>query len=318
MRILQIGFDCHGTDALFGAGHQWAGIDLFGELGKETPVPYAAETTMFYADVETAFASFQPELVLMGINNLSKNPVELTREVIKKGVPLIISKLRLEKMSDYDALTQAASAGKAPVWIGEFYRLSATVAKARAMLNENAIGTPEQIVYQAFLPDPRIYPWMKMYPELALEDLAFHHFSVLDALTGLDGDIVHAYSRTPKKAYPATGSVCGASIDLVSGVHIEHSIHWINTVRETDFFGSLSLDGTEGGLLIENGTLYHRRWGDRLLPVDLATPAYVNVPAHAVDFLSGKTPAQPLTLMEFAPVMTALRASLRLAGRDRE
>ena len=314
MRILRIGFDCYGADTLYGKGHQWAGVDVFCECVNGAMIQHDLR---MYPDVEHALDDFEPELVLLGVNNLSKNPVDIECAVIERGIPIVINKLRLRSMADYDALRAAAKAGSAPVWIGEFYRLNPVVHTARGLIERGVFGCIEQLVYQCFIDDSRVHPWMRAYRELALEDLAFHHYSVLHALTGLDGDVLFAYSRTPEKAGGATGSVCGASIVLRSGAYIEHTIHWLNTMRNTDYFGSLSIDGTLGGLLIENGRLFHRHWGDAHSALTLIAPPFVNVPQHAVEYLRGRVDESPLSLEAFEPVMTALRKSLKLAGCDR-
>jgi len=222
--------------------------------------------------------------------------------IISKNIPLLISKLRLKDKKDYYTLLDAVEKSNCDVLIGEFYRFIPCVEAVKKVIESGDIGTPEQIRYHCGLPGDTVWPWEHNYKHLALEDLAFHHFSVLHYLIDITPQSVIGCSYSPQKGGGIGGTVSDALIKTKKGCHISHSIDWHNTIRETDFLGNIYIDGSKGGVSIEHGRVFYMKWGGNKQELPVAPANETTAPEK---ILANKI-NEIWTIQDFKPVIECI------------
>jgi predicted dehydrogenase len=279
-------------------------VDAFGELAKsdENTQAWIKRNCSVFGNAGDALMQFAPDFVSVCVPNFVKNDTALELSIIEKRIPLMISKLRLRDKSDFDVLLDAAVEFNSDVYIGEFYRYIPCVQAVKTIIESGEIGEPEQMRYECGLPYSDISPWEIQYKNLALEDLAFHHFSVIHYLIDITPDIVSGESYTPKKGERIGGTVSSALITTKKGCHISHLIDWHNTMRKTDFLGDFYIDGSKGGVSVKDGRVYVMKWGGALREVPVPAAIETTAPEKV---LAGKM-EQLWPISAFKPVIDCI------------
>jgi hypothetical protein len=308
MKILIIGLEGAQGWQKSNETNSFAFVDAFGEFndGDDAIHKWVKDKCAIFSGISGAVNAFNPDLASINVPNFAKNDMDMELFFIEKRIPLLISKLRLREKHDFYRLLAAAEENSSAIYIGEFYRYIPCVLTAKALIDGGRIGIPEQMRYDCGLPDGTISPWENKYKHLSLEDLAFHHFSVIHYLLDITADTVYGDSYTPKKGGGVKGTVSSTLIVTKSGCHISHGIDWHNTMRNTGFLGNFFIDGTKGGLSVENGRVYTMGWGSEKCEVPVVSVLESTAPEK---LLSGK-PGEIWTIQEFKPVIDCIYAAI--------
>ena len=251
LKILFIGSDHIGDRALLKTPYEAAYCDAFDEgcdAFPEKPLP-----------LDAALQTFKPDAAVVGVPNTRKNIPAAEVAVMDAGIPLLIQKFRLRDFSDYEMIRGAAAQRNAQVYIGEFYRLTPVAETVRQFIRAERLGKLEYLRWTC-APNHPYAPWESTYRHLALEDLAFHHLSVMSSWMPLRPVSVYARSLSPRKGGPLGGTVYSALITTADGCVIDHCIDWHHAVERTDFYGNFSLEGERGGLFSRGGVLFFSEW----------------------------------------------------------
>ncbi|MCL2708355.1 MAG: hypothetical protein FWF03_04470 [Defluviitaleaceae bacterium] len=306
MRVLLIGIE--GQRGWHGAGdsHEFAFVDYFGEYenSEQQTKDWIAGRCETFGDASGAFDRFKPDFAAVNVPNFAKNDTALEIAIIERGIPLLISKLRLRAKSDFFETLGASKKRGASVYIGEFYRYDPRAATAKRVIDDGLIGTPEQVRYECGLPYGEVSPWELSYERLALEDLAFHHLSVLHYLIDITPKNAFAVSASPIKGGASRGSASSLVLATEGGCNVSHAIDWHNTMRETDFFGNITIDGSKGGISVEPGKVYAKVWGGERREVSVSGGGETTAPEK---IMAGKL-SEVWTIEQFKPVVDCIYA----------
>ncbi len=306
MRILFIGSD--NMDACF-APLQYDDLECaFFNGYEEEQIP--KHCSRIYSDLQEAIKQFRPDLAIIGVPNYRKNRPEYEELVMQQNIPLLIQKFRLRKFEDFHRVVECQRRTGSNVYIGEFYRLAPSITTSKALLLEGKIGALEYIRWQAGI-NGEVCPWESSYDELAIQDLAFHHFSAIQFLMGLGIDSIYACSRSPKKGGVAKGTLVSAVLQMQNGIVLEYTVDWHCSLLNTDFFGTVYLEGEEGGIEIQQGKVFLEKWGQPKQEIPLIFPPYPTGLQQLVAFFHGDTNEAPIILEEFFPVMETLEGMLK-------
>jgi len=306
MRILLIGTDGAADWQPRANEHSFAFFDGFDEIERASDrhAEWVRAHCRRYSQLDKAISDFQPDLAAVYVPNFAKNNLAYEIFLMKKGTPIYEGKLRLRSHADYNTLRLHAQNSAGAFWIGEFYRYHPCVVAAKQILDSGVIGKAEQMRWHCGIQgEPSA--WETAYTRLALEDLAYHHFSAMHWLLGLTGASIMAQSASPAKAAPLLGTVCDTWMTTKAGCRITHSIDWHSTIAVTDYLGDFHIDGTLGGLAVAGGKLFHMAWGSEKTEVPLTT----NISQKAIDHLPFWEPDPALqlwTLSDFLPVMDCI------------
>jgi predicted dehydrogenase len=192
------------------------------------------------------------------------------------------------------------------VYIGEFYRYIPCVEAVKDIIDSGGIGIPEQMRYYCGLPYNEISAWESAYSHIALEDLAFHHFSVIHYMLDITPAEIIGVSHSPLKGGGIGGTVSSSLIKTVGGCHISHEIDWHNTMRSTGFLGDFYIDGSVGGVSVEDGRVYFMEWGGEKKEIAVGGSAERTAPEK---ILAGKYD-EVWTALSFRPVMDCIYKSI--------
>jgi|GEM_PF-1843786 len=307
MNILLIGTDNAGDWQPYTDAHCFAFFDGFDELAhaEGSHVNFIRNNCHVYARLDAALEAFHPDLAAIHVPNFAKNNLAYEISLLKRGIPVYESKLRLRGRQDYNTLHLHVQTSRATVHIGEFYRYDPRVLAVKRLLDSGAIGKPEQMRWRCGLSDGAFSPWETTYTHLAQEDLAYHHYSVMHLLLNLTGAEILTRSASPEKAAPLTGTVSDTLLTTASGCRVSHSIDWHNTMAATDYLGNFYIDGTRGGVVVEGGNVYTQQWGGERM----AVPVAVGISPKAIDHLPAFEPDKTLhtwTFPAFASVMACV------------
>ena len=314
MKVLIIGIEGSSGWQKSDGSYSFAFVDAFGELaGSDSNTQkWIDDNCVMFNNYKEAVAEFTPDFISVCVPNFVKNDTEMELYIIEKHIPLLISKLRLRDRRDFDLLIEAAEKNKSDVYIGEFYRYIPCVQTVKAIIESGEIGVPEQMRYECGLPYGEIAPWESNYRHLSLEDLAFHHFSVIHYLIDITPETVCGESYTPTKGGGIGGTVSSALITTKKGCHISHCIDWHNTMRKTDFLGDFYIDGSKGGISVKDGCVYTMNWGGTVMNVPVSTVRETTAPEK---FMAGKTD-ELWTVHDFKPVIECIYKAIGEKGDD--
>ena len=304
MKILIIGIEGMQGWMKSDNSNYFAFVDIFGELvnSDDKTKDWIKNNCTSFTDYVTAEKEFKPDWVSVCIPNFVKNNTEMELYFINKQIPLLISKLRLCDKQDFYTLLDAANKTKSPVYIGEFYRYIPCVETVKSILDSGIIGTPEQMRYDCGLPYSEISPWEHNYKHLSLEDLAFHHFSVIHYLVDITPDKIYGESYTPSKGGGIGGTVSSTLIVTKKDLHISHTTDWHNTMHETSFLGDFYIDGSKGGVEVKDGRVFTKIWGEEKKEVPVIDVTETTAPEKVI---SGKL-SELWTIQDFEPVIDCI------------
>ncbi|WP_127582535.1 Gfo/Idh/MocA family protein [Paenibacillus koleovorans] len=306
--------------------HDQAGVEIVGivDLYRQAGEPFAERLRDLlplypvFERIEDALALAQakPDLAVVTVPNGAKNTIWAERAVMEAGIDLVIQKPRLASLEDFEQLMQVQASSQATCYIGEHYRCDARVRTVKEALRQGRIGQVEYVYYECrrpLIPSP----WMESYRHLALEDLALHHFSVLQHLIGLDVTEVYAHSSRPSWLEGESRTMASVLAGTRQGYKLTYSTAWGTWGEPTDYFGHFRLDGARGTISVEGQTvtcysssgvkqelplLESRSWIELLLEARTATPFHP-------DSLDTPYP----TLTSFEPIIRTIYASLTSA-----
>ena len=302
-RVLFIGSDHMEDQAQLKQPIQGAFYNGFEEAGLQSD----------YASLEEAVELFRPDLAVIGVPNYRKNRPACESYLIRRKIPVLIQKFRLADHGDFTAILEEAERECTPVFVGEFYRYHPSVAAVRRLIEDGSVGEPEFLQWTCRIGGNEHGAWEAAYGDLALEDLAFHHFSAIEAMMGLEVDDVYSVSRTAQKGMPSRGTVSATAMTTKRGCLISHVIDWHAAMRETGYFGEFVLEGSRGGVSLEGESLYYRPWDGGQVEIPLAAPDK----STALEHLLGPE-GDPVTIQRFAGVMEALGRALSCSTEEKE
>lgn len=272
------------------------------------PLKNPPEVPVFSNFAEAA-ESTNPEVVLIGVPNTTKNLTEMELEILRAGLPVLCTKWRLEDWSFPEQLEEFSTVDNPRYLVRDHYHLTPVFQTARDLLPR--VGKIRSVRYRFALP-PRpegFSPWVHSYQHLLLEDLCFHHFAVIQFLCGLQMKSLWCRSR----ALAEDGSVRNA-FDLMAettgGWLLNYTGHWcVNAPPYTSWPGDIVIEGDDGALELSDQSLIVN--GESIAPGDFL-PAADWVQA-ACDCLANAT-ARPktclLTLQDYLPVAKAISQCL--------
>ncbi|MDR2135805.1 MAG: hypothetical protein LBO76_04230 [Treponema sp.] len=315
MKLLFIGTDEARQWQNLAAGQRIAFLDAFRE-NESTRADYRWlwQDAPRMGSIEEGIEQFAPDFAVIGVPNYRKNDPRIEAALLEKGIPFYIHKFRTASPGDFEKTCAARRKTGVEVLVGESYRYHPAVVTAKAFLDSAGFGKPEFLKWDSRVAESEVCEWEAAYPNIALGDLALHHFSAIQTLAGLDPVSVYAKSPSPRKGSPAGGSVSATLVETGTGLLIQHTIDWHNSMGPTSSLGDFSIDCEKGGVSVINERVFAKPWGgaEREIPLisELPTPA-----ARAFEyFRSGGAGPKPYSLEDFAPVMRTVHYALESAA----
>jgi len=195
------------------------------------------------------------DFVLLSVPNFGKNDIPLEVDLIARGLIVACTKWRLKDWGSHWELERAIQGKPGRYFVHDHYHLTSTFQTAKTRLAE--IGTVQNIQYRfAVPPSPSGFsPWVKSYQELVLEDLCYHHFSVLQFLCGLNFGDGWCYSRSSGVEQEIHNMV-----DLVARSHsgwiLNYSAAWgVDVPHWTSWPGNVTVIGEKGWIEVSKEAL---------------------------------------------------------------
>jgi len=309
MKILLLGVEGQQGWHKAGNEHEFAFVDVFSETESVANIKWFIDSRCkVYSNADEAIEDFKPDFAAINVPNFVKNDPDLELKFIEKKIPLLIAKLRLRNKSDFDKTLAAANKYGGEVYVGEFYRYSPGIETLKKFIADGFVGKPEQVRWECGLAHPDVWDWELNYENLVIDDLGFHHFSILHYLIDLTNPkLVFGLSASPEKGKPSTGSSGTVVVTNASGCNVSYCVDWHNTMRSSiDNFGCVSIDGTEGGVSLDNGKVFSMKWGSEKKEEQLIEIDAENAPEK---ILLGKK-QDVWTIQEFAPVVECVQKAL--------
>jgi predicted dehydrogenase len=253
---------------------------------------------------------FKPDFAVIGVPNYRKNNPQIEAALLTQGIPFYIHKFRVACRGDFEKTYAVQRKTGVDVLVGEAYRYNPVVLTVKTFLDSAGFGKPEFLKWDSRVAEGKVWEWEAAYPNVALEDLALHHFSAIQTLTGLDTVSVYARSLTPRKGLPAGGSVSAVMMETRTGLLIQHTINWHNSMGQTSYLGDFSIDCEKGGAAAINGRVFVKPWDETEREIPLL-PGIPSPAARAFEYFrsQGKVP-KPYSLEDFAPVMRNIHYAL--------
>ncbi|MDR1600213.1 MAG: hypothetical protein LBS11_10165 [Oscillospiraceae bacterium] len=311
MRVLFIGTDCiekwdpyiGDLDCAFLNGFD---EDIKANCGADTVL----RSCRAFGSLSDALAAHKPSFVVIGVPNTRKNKPGYELAALASGADLYVHKFRLADFADYDRVLESSRVTGREVFMGESYRRAAATRTAASILMESGFGAIETIDWRCSLSIP-VSSWESAYASLALEDLAPHHLSALDALTPLNAVEVYAKTQTPAKGLPSRGTVCVLVLTLEGGAVVTHRVDWHAAAWPTDFYGVVDIECADGYVHIDQNELRSGRYDDTAATHRIDGPP-ADAPGEVLQYLkTGKSGAKPYDIEEFDRVARVLRAAQR-------
>lgn len=306
-------------------------VDTYGEwpAGKPDGLHPQLLASPLFASVAEALGSAAPDVACISVPSAEKTNHDATELLLRAGIDVLAKKLRLNAMSDVDRLKAASDAGPGKLFVGEFYRYMPSVRALKRLLDGGKLGSVEQITWRCLLPNER-YDWMKHYRHLSLEDLGYHHFSVLHDLLGFDPVRLYAHSYAPAFSQAGTRTVASMLAETAN-YRLNYETVWCSKRKPFAYLGEVTIEGSEGSaVLTDNGLQlysllgrkravacppaeYDGPWG--LLDHWLDTRSDVPSSAHTdVADATLRAPAWlPYTFEHFEPVLRAIYRAVESA-----
>jgi predicted dehydrogenase len=297
-------------------------VDLYCQR-EELPVEDAQWLKQYqvFPDVAAALTNDPPELAAVIVPGNAKNTFHAEREVLEKGIDLVVLKLRLNSLEDVEELVRIAKISGACLYVGEFYRYLAGVRTVKLLLQENKIGLVEYVVWSCNLPlseDLRNL-WMASYRHLTLEDLAYHHFGALHYLLGFKPTQLYAQSYEPSWTKAKSRSVVSLQAFTMQGYQLHYLTNWGSRTEPTDFLGQIRLEGADGTIEL-NGNQLTVFSSDGLKQEIMVLPqvydGFWGIFDHLQDRWTGQSnplDGEPFTLEQFEPVLRAMYGGVQSA-----
>jgi predicted dehydrogenase len=256
---------------------------------------------------------FRPDFAVIGVPNYRKNDPEIEAALLTRGIPFYIHKFRVARHGDFEKTYEVQRKTGVDVLVGEAYRYNPVVLTVKTFLDSADFGKPEFLKWDSRVAEGKVWEWEAAYPHIALGDLALHHFSAIQTLTGLDTVSVYARSPSPRKGLSASGSVSATLMETRTGLLIQHTINWHNSMGQTSYLGDFSIDCEKGGVSVINGRAFVKPWGETEREIPLL-PGISSPALRAFEYFrsGGKVP-KPYSLEDFAPVMRNVHYALESA-----
>jgi predicted dehydrogenase len=304
MKLLFIGTDEADQWRELVPGHEIAFLDAFRENeSARKECDWLWKGSALLGNLEEGLGQFEPDFAVIGVPNYRKNDPRIEAALLARGIPFYIHKFRTACLEDFEKTYAAQRKTGVDVLVGEAYRYNPVILTVKGFLATADYGRSEFLKWDSRVAESTVWEWEAAYANLALEDLAPHHFSAIQTLTGLDTVSVYAKSLTPRKGLQAIGSVSVTLIETGTGLLIQHTINWHNSMGQTSYLGDFSIDCEKGGVSAVNGRVFVKRWGEAEREIPLL-PKIPSPAARAFDyFRSGGTGPKPYCIKDFAPVM---------------
>jgi predicted dehydrogenase len=311
MKILFIGTDEANQWRELIPGHGIAFFDAFREddsFRKECDWLWQGAVPI--GSLDEGLDRFKPDFAVIGVANYRKNDPAIEAALLEQGIPFYIHKFRVACHGDFETTYTLQRKTGIDVLVGEAYRYNPVVLTVKTFLDSAGFGKPEFLKWDSWVAESMVCEWEAAYPNVALEDLALHHFSAIQTLTGLDTVSVYARSLSPRKGLPATGSLSATLMETKTGLLIQHTINWHNSMGETSYLGDFSIGCEKGGVSVINGRVFVKPWGETEREIPLV-PGIPSPAARAFEYFrsGGKVP-KPYSIEEFAPVIRNVHYAL--------
>jgi len=275
---------------------------MAGRSATDNPVPV-------FEDVIEGLENSNADLVVVDVPNTAKNPVPVLEAVLRAGVPLAIRKLRCADWGEAAALAQIAEETGTPCFVQDQYHMGPAWQTARARLPE--IGSIQTVSYRAAIlaREEGFAPWVASYRHLMLEDLAYHHFSILHFLFGLDAAASFRSASRSLSADSAVRNAFDCLGPLANGGLLHYSACWQTSAPHTGWPGEMLVRGSRGSLFVSETEI---RINDVSVP-PAAWRSAADWNTLVLDHLNGR-PTAPNCLCrigDFVPVADFIAARLR-------
>ncbi|QHT62332.1 Gfo/Idh/MocA family oxidoreductase [Paenibacillus lycopersici] len=310
-------------------------VDSYGEWPEGKPDGLSPQLLAcpLFVSVAEALASVAPDIACMSVPSAEKTDHEATELLLRAGIDVMAKKLRLNAMSDVNRLRAAADAGPGRLYVGEFYRYMPSVRALKRLLDQGKLGAIEQITWRCLLPIER-YDWMSHYRHLSLEDLSYHHFSVLHDLFGFDPVRVYAHSYAPSFSQAGTRTVASMLAETAN-YRLNYETVWCSKRKPFSYLGEVTFEGSHGSAVLTDDGLriysplgrrrsvpcppaeYDGPWGplDHWLEArpDMRPAAQATVRPDAAVEAAGKGSWLPYTFERFEPVLRTIYRAVESA-----
>ncbi|MDR1947980.1 MAG: hypothetical protein LBQ38_01170 [Spirochaetaceae bacterium] len=311
MKLLFIGTDEAGQWRELVPGHEIAFFDAFREdesTRKEYDWLWNGAASV--GSIEEGLEQFKPDFAVIGVPNYRKNNPRIEAALLDRGIPFYIHKFRVADYGDFEKTYDARRRTGTDVLVGEFYRYNPVVITVKEFLAAANFGKPEFLKWDSRVAESTVYEWEAAYANVALEDLALHHFSAIQTLTGLDTVSVYARSHSPRKGLPAKGSLAATLMETKTGLLIQHTINWHSSLGRTSYLGDFSIDCEKGGVSAVDGRVFVKPWDEEEREIPLL-PSPPSPAVRAFDYFRsrGKAP-KPYSIEDFAPVIRTIKNAL--------
>jgi predicted dehydrogenase len=265
-------------------------------------------------NLEEGLGRFKPDFAVIGVPNYRKNDPRIEAALLEGGIPFYIHKFRTACPEDFEKTYAVQRTTGLDVLVGEAYRYNPVVLTVKAFLETAGFGRAEFLKWDSRVAESMVCEWEAAYPNIALGDLALHHFSAIQTLTGLDTVSVYARSLSPRKGSTAAGSLSVTLMETAGGLLIQHTINWHNSMGKTSYLGDFSVECEKGGVAVLDGRVFVRPWGE----AEREIPLLPGVPSPAsrafAYFRSRQEGHKPYSIEDFAPVMRAVHLALESAA----
>lgn len=290
-------------------------VDLFVQKEQPDNRDFADDLHRYpmFSTVEEALSRTGPEVAAVLVPNTDKNTIDDETLLLSRGIDVVAHKLRLRSFQDIEKLSEAVRSTEARLFVGDHYRYLGKIRTIKRLLQEGAIGRTEYVVWDCYL-HYEVHEWMKSYGHLTLEDLAYHHFSVLHDLLGLHPFSLYAFSYEPSFSKVSSNTVASILAQTKEGYRLHYRTIWSSRARLTDYLGNLLIEGSDGSIDLWDDQITLTTAGGIRKQVPILVPEYDGpwgVYEHLADTYYAEPeresfPFAPFTFEQFKPVMHAI------------
>ncbi|MEM7441693.1 MAG: Gfo/Idh/MocA family oxidoreductase [Pseudomonadota bacterium] len=215
------------------------------EVARDRAVAAGLDKQKIFASFEDALAATNADALLATV------PLEVHIDAVKAGLNaglhVLVEKPFAESRKDAAAVVELAKSKGLTLAINQNYRYFAALVKARQMVEEGAVGTPQALrvhFTHLFGPDYRYFH----LAEPLLSDMAIHHFDGMRFVLQDEPVAVSCTSWT-EEGTPFQGPpAASALIRFSRGTIVRYDGSWISRGPTTPWGGQWQLDGSKASL----------------------------------------------------------------------
>ncbi|QHW33368.1 Gfo/Idh/MocA family oxidoreductase [Paenibacillus rhizovicinus] len=233
-------------------------VDVYGEWGsssvKPQGLPAQLQHCRLFASLEEALELSAPDTAFVCVSNDRKTSFPVMERLLRENIDVLVKKLRLHAMSDVERLSELSKRGPGRLFVGEHYRYMPSVRALKRLVDEDELGAVEQITWRCRLPY-EIHDWMKSYRHLVLEDLSYHHFSVLHDLFGFEPLRLYAHSFEPAFSRAGTRTVASVLAETAD-YRLNYETVWCSKREPYSYLGEVTVEGSKASAVLTDTSLH--------------------------------------------------------------